>query len=232
MSSPKLAAKPAPIQILIADDDPLVRAAITTLLSRREEYRIVGEATDGEEAVALARTLQPDLLLLDLNMPRKPGLDALRQVAEERPAMKTIVLTLAIERRQILEALQLGARGIVLKAAALSLLEAAISAVMTNKYWIRDQGLDDVQQVIHEITTTVSPGDPESAPKMALLSAKEIKIVTYIVEGRTNKDIARTMQTSEQVVKNHLGKIFDKLGVFNRLELALYALDNHLVERR
>jgi DNA-binding NarL/FixJ family response regulator len=103
---------------------------------------------------------------------------------------------------------------------------------MTNKYWIRDQGLDDVQQVIHEITTTVSPGDPESAPKMALLSAKEIKIVTYIVEGRTNKDIARTMQTSEQVVKNHLGKIFDKLGVFNRLELALYALDNHLVERR
>jgi two-component system, NarL family, nitrate/nitrite response regulator NarL len=111
MSSPKLAAKPAPIQILIADDDPLVRAAITTLLSRREEYRIVGEATDGEEAVALARTLQPDLLLLDLNMPRKPGLDALRQVAEERPAMKTIVLTLAIERRQILEALQLGRAG-------------------------------------------------------------------------------------------------------------------------
>jgi two-component system, NarL family, nitrate/nitrite response regulator NarL len=231
MPSTKVSAKPETIKILVADDDPLVRAAVTLLLGDKNGYKLIGEATDGFEAVSLARSLDPDILLLDLNMPKKPGLEALRELADERPRMKTIVLTLAIERRQILEALQLGARGIVLKAAARTVLADSVATVMTGKYWIKDQPRDDVQQVIQELSMLVTPGKPENAPKLGLLNQKEIQIVTYIVEGRTNRDIASTMQTSEQVVKNHLGKIFDKLGVFNRLELALYALDNRLVER-
>jgi DNA-binding NarL/FixJ family response regulator len=232
MPSTKASSKPETIKVLVADDDPLVRAAVTLLLGEENGYKLVGEATDGFEAVSMARSLNPDVLLLDLNMPKKPGLEALRELADERPKMKTIVLTLAIERRQILEALQLGARGIVLKAAARSVLAESVAAVMQGKYWIKDQPRDDVQQIIHEMSTYVTPGKPESAPKLGLLNPKEVQIVTYIVEGRTNRDIASTMQTSEQVVKNHLGKIFDKLGVFNRLELALYALDNRLVERQ
>jgi two-component system, NarL family, nitrate/nitrite response regulator NarL len=231
MPSPKAIAKPEAIKVLVADDDPLVRAAVNLLLDEKHGHKLIGEATDGFEAVSLARSLHPDILLLDLNMPKKPGLEALRELAEERPAMKVIVLTLAIERRQILEALQLGACGIVLKAAARYVLGDSVAAVMAGKYWIKDQPRDDVQQIIHELSMSVTPGKPEHAPKLGLLNSKEIQIVTYIVEGRTNRDIASTMQTSEQVVKNHLGKIFDKLGVFNRLELALYALDNRLVER-
>jgi two-component system, NarL family, nitrate/nitrite response regulator NarL len=231
MPSIKVSTKPDVIKVLVADDDPLVRAAVTLLLDSKHGYHLVGEAMDGFEAVSQARRLQPDILLLDLNMPKKAGLEALRELVDEQPATKTILLTLAIERRQILEALQLGARGIVMKAAARSVLADSVATVMAGKYWIKDQPHDDVQQVIQELSMSVTPGRPESAPKLGLLNQKEIQIVTFIVEGRTNRDIASTMQTSEQVVKNHLGKIFDKLGVFNRLELALYALDNRIVER-
>jgi two-component system nitrate/nitrite response regulator NarL len=228
MATEKATAKARAAKVLIADDDPLVRAAVTTLLFA-ESYHLAGEATDGAEAIEMARSLRPELLLLDLNMPKKPGLEALRDLTASIPGMKAIVLTVAIEKRQVLEALQLGARGIVLKSAARNVLPSAIQAVLNGKYWVNDHPVKDVQSIIRDLAAQVKADGPQS--KKNLLSPKEQQIVGYIVEGRTNKDIASSLQTSEQVVKNHLGKIFDKLGVFNRLELALYALDNHLVER-
>ena len=178
----------------------------------------------------MARDLRPDVLLLDLNMPRKHGLETLRELSDEVPRMRTVVLTLSIEKRQIVEALQLGARGVVMKIDAKRLLAESIRTVMDGRYWVNDRALSDVAEII-ALMGGVQDLSRER-PKLSLLSAKEVQIVGYIVEGRTNKDIASTLQTSEQVVKNHLGKIFDKLGVFNRLELALYAIDNHMVERR
>jgi two-component system, NarL family, nitrate/nitrite response regulator NarL len=223
--------KVAAVSVLIADDDPLVCAAITTLLGNGDCYLVAGEAHDGTQAVLKAKELLPDILLLDLNMPRKHGLEALRELSYQVPHMRTIVLTLAIERRQIVEALQLGARGVILKADALERLTASIQAVISGNYWVDDREVSDIGQVIEEIGSDRMDLLRES-PKLALLSPKEAQIVAYVVEGRTNKDIAETLQTSEQVIKNHLGKIFDKLGVFNRLELALYAIDNRMVERR
>lgn len=230
MSPDRQVPNSAATQILVADDDPLVRAAITILLSTEDKYRLVGEASDGYEAITMARDLRPDVLLLDLHMPRKHGLDTLRELSDEVPGMRTIVLTVAIERRQIVEALQLGARGVVMKVDAKRLLAQSIQTVMEGRYWVNDKPMNDVGEIIAKIGGR-REGDPAHRPKLALLSAKEAQIVAFIVEGRTNKDIASTLQTSEQVVKNHLGKIFDKLGVFNRLELALYAIDNRMVER-
>ena len=227
MAAKATAAKTDTISVLVADDDPLVRAAVNVILSG--SYNLVGEATDGAEAIQMAKSLRPDILLLDLNMPNKPGMAALRELNGAAHGVRTILLTIAIEKRQILEALQLGARGIVLKGSARAVLENAVRAVMAGKYWINDQAMSDVQAVIKDLSATVS--DTPASAKLKLLSPKEVQIVRFIVEGRTNKDIAHELQTSEQVVKNHLGKIFDKLGVFNRLELALYAIDNHLVQR-
>jgi two-component system nitrate/nitrite response regulator NarL len=218
------------LRILVADDDPLVRAAVGVLLASGP-FQLVGEATDGAETISLVQRLKPDLLLLDLNMPRKAGLEALREIGDKLPAMRTVVLTVGIEKRQVLEALQLGARGIVLKSAARHLLTRCLRAVEEGKYWVNDQALADVGHVLEDLALAVERERPEPSPKLKLLSPKEAQIVRFIVEGRTNKDIAGELNTSEQVVKNHLGKIFDKLGVFNRLELALYALDNRLAER-
>ena len=226
----KTAVERAPVRVLVADDDPLVRAAVGALLSPNGDYEMVGEATDGDETIAQADRLRPEILLLDLNMPRKPGLDALREMGDRIAGMKTIVLTVAIEKKQILEVLQLGARGIVLKSEARNVLADSIRAVIEGYYWVDNQPVLDVKHILEDLMTVPVP-ESDRAVKRHLLSAKEMQIVSYIVEGRTNRDIATSMQTSEQVVKNHLGKIFDKLGVFNRLELALYALDHRIAQR-
>ena len=231
MATAKTAASRARVlRILVADDDPLVRAAVSVLLASGP-YHLIGEATDGAETINLVQKLKPDVLLLDLNMPKKAGLEALREIGDKLAGMKTVVLTVAIEKRQVLEALQLGARGIVLKSAARTVLTDCLRAVHAGKYWVNNQPVADVQHILEDLAVAVERERPEPSPKLKLLSPKEAQIVRFIVEGRTNKDIAGELNTSEQVVKNHLGKIFDKLGVFNRLELALYALDNRMADR-
>lgn len=230
--APGAAAKSAAVRVLVADDDALTREAVAAMLKDQGRIEIVGEAADGDQAIQRARGLMPDILLLDLNMPRKPGMDALRDMGQSVPGMRTLVLTVSIEARQVLEALQLGARGILKKENARQHLQTAIRAVLAGQFWLNDEPLADVKEVIHELSEKVEKERAKANPKLEMLNPKEVQIVNYIVEGRTNKDIAETMVTSEQVVKNHLGKIFDKLGVFNRLELALYALDNHLVDRK
>lgn len=221
-------AESKPIRILIADDDPLVRNALSTMLSQHDEMTVEGEASNGQETMERARELRPDLLLLDLSMPKKAGMEALRELGDSIPHMHTVVVTVSIQKRQIVEALQLGAQGIVMKEAAREVLPAAIKTVLKGKYWVDRREVEDVRQLIKELS---SEADPVSS-KRELLNSREQQILDYIVEGCTNREIARLMETSEQVVKNHLGKIFDKLGVFNRLELALYALDNRMVERK
>jgi len=215
------------VRVLIADDDPLVRAAIGVMLPA-PRFTVIAEAVNGDEAARKARELKPDVLLLDLAMPGKAGMEALRDLGNSVPGMKTVVLTVAIAKRQIVEALQLGARGIVLKEGARDVLANCIESLLKGSYWVDRQPISDVHKVIKDLLASPELNRPS---KRDLLNPKEMQIVTFIVEGRTNKDIAGTLNTSEQVIKNHLGKIFDKLGVFNRLELALYALDNQMVER-
>lgn len=176
----------------------------------------------------MASALKPDLLMLDVNMPIKAGLESLADLSAAVPNMRVIMLTVAIEKRQVLEALQSGARGIVLKEAARTILIDAANAVSIGQYWIDRQPVSNVARVISDLQPAVAAA---AATTNGLLTPKETQIVNFIVEGATNKDIAKNLHTSEQVIKNHLGRIFDKLGVFNRLELALYALDHHIAQR-
>ncbi len=214
-----------PIRVLIADDHPVVRIGLRNMLLAEPEVQVVAEARDGAEALSLVRRLKPDILLLDLAMPNMPGMEALRELTSESTSTRTIVLTALIEKRQILEALQLGARGVVLKDAAAEHLAACIRAVMQGQYWLEGRPVQNLVQVLRELAAQTAP----PPRKTYGLTSREMEVVTLITEGCTNKDIAASFGISEETVKRHLTNIFNKLGVGNRLELALFALNHHLL---
>ena len=213
------------IRVLIADDHPVVRVGLRNMLQADPAIKVVGEARDGVEALELARTLRPDILLLDLAMPNVAGMDALREMTGGNLETRTIVLTGLIDKRQVLEALQLGARGVVLKDAVVEHLSACIRAVMQGQYWLEGRPVQNLVQVLRDLTAqTASP-----PRKTYGLTGRELEVVTLITEGCTNKDIAKTFGISEETVKRHLTNIFNKLGVGNRLELALFALNHNVL---
>ncbi len=195
------------------------------MLQADNRIKVVAEAKDGMEALHMVRTLRPDILLLDLAMPRMPGMDALRELTTDSTSTRTILLTGSIDKRQILEALQLGARGVVLKDAVIDHLSACIHAVMQGQYWLEGRPVHNLVQVLHDLTAQTAL--PQR--KTFGLTPRELEVIGLITEGSTNKYIAQAFGISEETVKRHLTNIFNKLGVGNRLELALFALNHNLL---
>jgi len=216
----------SPIRIVIADDHPIFRDGLRRLLESEPDLKVIGEAQDGAEAVKLARQLRPEILLLDLAMPRHPGLEALRELSSTSgSSVRVILLTAAAEKAQIVEALQLGARGVVLKDSATQLLLKAIHTVMTGEYWV---GRESVSNLVQYLRTLVQSSGEEARQKKFGLTPRELEIVSTVVAGYSNKEIAEYCKISEDTVKHHLSNIFDKLGVSTRLELALFAVNQSL----
>jgi len=214
------------IRIVIADDHPIFRDGLRRLLEAEPGLKVIGEASDGNDAVKLARQLKPDILLLDLAMPRQPGLEALRDLSTGGAnGVKVILLTAAAEKHQIVEALQLGARGVVLKDSATQLLLKSIHTVMTGEYWV---GRESVSNLVQYIRTQMQASNEETRQKKFGLTPRELEIVSAVVAGYSNKEIAEYFKISEDTVKHHLSNIFDKLGVSTRLELALFAVNQGL----
>ena len=221
--------KPTTVRIVIADDHPIFRDGLRRLLEAEPDLKVLGEASDGAEAVRLARQLKPDILLLDLAMPKHPGLEALRDLSATSSTNSTpvrvILLTAAAEKSQIVEALQLGARGVVLKDSATQLLLRAIHTVMSGEYWV---GRESVSNLVQYLRTLMQSSSDEARQKKFGLTPRELEIVSAVVAGYSNKEIAEYFKISEDTVKHHLSNIFDKLGVSTRLELALFAVNQAL----
>ncbi len=213
-------------RILIADDHTIFRDGLRRLLESEPEFQVTGEAADGVEALQLSQQLKPDVLLLDLAMPRMPGLETLRELATQGSPVRTILLTAAIEKRQIVEALQMGARGVIMKDAATTLLMKGIRTVMNGQFWVGREAVADMVSYLRDKMAQAPP--PPS--KAYGLTKRELEILSTIVSGLSNKEIAQKFSLSEDTVKHHLTNIFDKVGVSSRLELALFAINHRLVE--
>jgi len=216
-----------PLRILIADDHPIFRMGLRKLLESQEDFQVVGEALDGVEAIKLARHLRPELLLLDLSMPKLSGLEVLRELNKLALRMRTMVLTVAIEKAQVIEALQLGAFGIVLKHSPQDVLVKSIRAVMAGQYWV---GHESVSDLVHALLEFMPRKEKAPGEQGFGLTQRERQVIALVVSGYTNKDLAQKCGISEQTVKHHLTNIFDKLGVSNRLELVLFAIDHRLID--
>jgi two-component system nitrate/nitrite response regulator NarL len=211
----------SPIRIAIADDHSIVRDGLRRLLDSEPGFQVVAEAADGVEAVRVTQDLQPDVLLLDVAMPRLGGVEAL--VSLQHLKTRVLLLTAAIEPPDLLRAIQLGAYGVVLKESATAMLIDGIRRVMEGKYLLAGGTADDLAHAIREVRAP-------AATRFGL-TPRELEIVAAIVAGETNKTMSDRLRISPQTVKHHLTSIFDKTGVSNRLELALFALRHELVDR-
>ena len=214
------------IRIVLADDHPVVRIGVRNMLSSNPGFEVVGEAADGDEAITQTLELEPDILLLDLLMPRLPGLEAMRAIMTKSPRVKIVLLTSTISSQQIIEALQIGARGIVIKDALSDHLQTAVRTVVAGDYWIGGKRVVNLVSALHTLMQQAAV--PQR--KTYGLTPRELEVVGCIVEGCSNRDIAKQFSLSEETVKRHLSNIFDKTGVSTRLELALFAIAHQLVQ--
>ncbi len=221
-----------PIRVVLSDDECLFRASLRQLLAVPASvikdvygvdvgagFDVVGEAGSGIETVSIVRSVQPDLLLLDLSMPRMSGLEALRELGESREPVRTILLAGTIDRTQLLTALHLGVRGLLLKDVTTEVLFEAIVCVMAGRYWL---GQTLVSDLVETVRPLIEPSNVAPKPLYAL-TPRERQVLGMVAAGYSNKEIARQCAISEQTIKHHLTRMFDKVGVGNRLELAMVA---------
>jgi DNA-binding NarL/FixJ family response regulator len=198
----------------MADDHAIFRDGLRKLIDGDEDITIVGEAQNGAECIKLLAKLKPDILLLDLRMPDKDGLAVLEEVNFDQTPTRVIVLTAAEDDR-----------GVVLKQSATDLLVKSIHRVHAGEIWLDNRMTAEVMKAF------AKSSDAGPRREKPLLSDREKEIVQLVAQGFRNKEIGEKLFISEQTVKNHLHNIFDKLGVSDRLELALYAIHHRLIDQ-
>jgi DNA-binding NarL/FixJ family response regulator len=219
------------IRIVVADDHPIFRDGLCKLLALEEDFEVVAQAQDGRQVLDVLQQHEPDILLLDLKMPGLDGLQTLQRLQVMKGKTRVIVLTASDDKNEFVQAMKLGTSGIVLKQTATELLIKSIRKVHAGEIWLDSHTTAAVIRQFVANDEIPQPAAPVAAPRdreRSPLSQREREIVALVAQGFKNKEMAEKMFISEQTVKNHLHNIFDKLGVSDRLELALYAIHNNL----
>ena len=214
----------AAASILIADDHDLIREGIKTILRNRAEYRVIGEAVDGEEVVTKVKQLKPDLLLLDITMPKRSGLDLIEQVRHLSPHTKILVISVHRSHPYITKALKSGVKGYLQKDNATEDLLPALRRITAGSTYL--------SAAVSEYLTgqvTQERGKPLSPPE-TVLTARETDVVRLVVEGKTAKEMAKLLFISPRTVENHKQAVLKKLGLHKTSELITYAITHRIVE--
>ena len=216
--------RPDIIHIVVGADEPIVRYGIRRLLEADLDLRIAGEASNGREAVRLTSQLKPDVLVMDFVL-RQSVLEVLSELGSLQAGARTIVLMAQVDRSQVFEAFRWGARGVLFKDAATELLPSSVRTVMAGEYWLERKSVPSIADALRQFERH---GTGRQVPRTYGLTPREFDIIGTILTGCSNKDVGRKFSISERTVKHHLSNIYDKLGVSNRLELAIFAMNHGL----
>lgn len=210
---------------LIVDDTALARRAIRTILERSRQFEVVAEAPDGVEGIARAREFLPDLVLMDLRMPRLGGLEAIQRIKDEFPSTQVVVLSVSDDPQDLFEAMKHGAQGYLIKNMEPHLWLEYLDAIISG-----DTRISRVvaEHVVQEFTRFPRPDEP---PTLPMLTPRERDILTLVARGRTNREIGAALEIAENTVRRHLQNILEKLHLRNRVELAGFAM-RHEMRRR
>ncbi|MGE5631264.1 MAG: response regulator [Caulobacteraceae bacterium] len=209
------------IRILIADDHSIVREGLKQLLELEEDFKVVGQASNGMETIQKVKELKPDVLLLDINMPVMNGIKALKKLKEDGIATKVIILTIHEDREYLLETMQIGAAGYILKDSDSASFFKAIRDAYNGESYIQPKLAAELIREFNKPRNIRSKGENE-------LTQREYEVIALIADGLNNKDIADRLFISEKTVKNHVSNIFRKINVSDRTQAAIYAYKNNI----
>jgi DNA-binding NarL/FixJ family response regulator len=221
------AAAGEPIRVLVVDDHALFRRGLEMVLGQEPDVEVVGEAADGAEAVAKASALLPDIVLMDVRMPRRSGIEACTAIKDVVPSAKIVMLTISDEEADLYEAIKAGASGYLLKEISIDEVASAIRAVAGGQSLISPSM---ASKLLSEFATMIKKTDERHQVPAPRLTERELEVLKLVARGLNNRDIAKELFISENTVKNHIRNILEKLQLHSRMEAVVYAVREKLLE--
>ena len=218
---------PDPIRVVICDDHALFRRGLTMVLEDEPGIEVVGEAEDGDAAVAAAEQLAPDVVLMDVRMPKRSGIEATRAIAELVPTARIVMLTVSDEEEDLYEAVKAGAAGYLLKEISIEEVAEAIRSVMTGQSLITPSM---ASKLLAEFSNLSKKAEARNAVPVPRLTERELEVLRLVAQGMSNKEIASELYISENTVKNHVRNILEKLHLHSRMEAVVYAVREKILD--
>ena len=215
------------IRVIVADDHALFRRGLEMVLADEDDIEVVGEASDGEEVVALARELMPDLVLMDVRMPALSGIEATHAIKESVPHARILMLTISDEEDDLYEAIKAGANGYLLKEVSIDEVAQAVRSVVAGQSLIAPSM---ASKLLTEFASMARKDEQKQQMPSPRLTEREMEVLTLVAQGLNNRDIARELYISENTVKNHVRNILEKLHLHSRMEAVVYAVKEKLLE--